>query len=181
MCVFVNPLTRRSLTYPLMVTIETQVERTPVRRYNYAAQLRPRGDNLLQIEKRHIDDMTAHALEDDPDECCGILAGKGETISRLYRITNTARSPTRYLMDPKEQLSADRDADLHADEFLAFYHSHTHSPAYPSQTDVRMAVDSGWLEVYYLLISLEDKSSPQVRAFHITASGEIVEEDYKVI
>ena len=136
---------------------------------------------MLHIEKRHIDDMTAHALEDDPDECCGILAGKGETISRLYRITNTARSPTRYLMDPKEQLSADRDADLHAVEFLAFYHSHTHSPAYPSQTDVRMAVDGGWLEVYYLLISLEDKSSPQVRAFHITASGEIVEEDYKVI
>ena len=136
---------------------------------------------MLRIGKQYADDMIAHTFEEDPNECCGILAGKDEVVMGAYRITNSVKSPYRYLMDPQELLNADRDSEKNGWEFLAFYHSHTHSPAYPSQTDVRMAVDSGWLEVYYLLISLEDKSSPQVRAFHITASGEIVEEDYKVI
>ena len=136
---------------------------------------------MLRIEKQHTDEMIAHALEDDPNECCGILAGKDETVSRLYRITNTAHSPYRYLMEPQEQFNAMRDWESNDWDALAFYHSHTHSPAYPSQTDVRMAQESGWLDVYYILVSLEDRANPQIRAFHITEDGEIVEEEFEVV
>ena len=136
--------------------------------------------SLLSIEKRFVDEMIAHSLEEDPNECCGALAGAGATAARLYRITNTAKSPYRYLMDPQEFLTADRDAESNGWEMIAFYHSHTHSAAYPSQTDVRMALESGWLDIYYLLVSLENKASPSVRAFRIQDSGDIREEEFEV-
>ena len=135
---------------------------------------------MLRIGQDHVSEMVSHAIEDYPNECCGILAGKDEVASNLYRITNTAHSPYRYLMDPQEFLNADRDSENQGLRLLAFYHSHTHGPAYPSQTDVRMALESGWLEVHYVLVSLEDKANPKIKAFHIDETGDIVEEELKV-
>jgi len=136
---------------------------------------------VLSIEKRFVDEMIAHSREEDPNECCGILAGSDGSVGHLYRITNTAKSPYRYLMDPQEFLDADRDSERNGWEMLAFYHSHTHGPAYPSQTDVRMALESGWVDVYYVLVSLENKASPLVRAFHISDTGEIQQEEFEVV
>ena len=135
---------------------------------------------MLRIGKQHANSMVAHALEDAPIECCGILSGKDGVVSHVYRIANKAPSPFRYLMDPQEFLNADRDSERNGWEFLAFYHSHTHSPAYPSQTDVRMALESGWLDVCYVLVSLENTSAPQIRAFRIKDSGAIVEENVQL-
>ena len=134
---------------------------------------------MLSIDRAHADEIKAHALEEDPNECCGILAGNEEATSHLYRIANTAKSPYRYLMDPQEQLNAMLDSDRNGWELLAFYHSHTHSPAYPSQTDVRMALQSGWLDLYYVVVSLEDKKSPQVRAFTIEDSGAVMQREFE--
>ena len=136
---------------------------------------------MLRIGKEYADEMIAHSLAENPNECCGILAGKDHAVQCLYRITNTANSPYRYLMDPQEFLNADLDSERKKLEFLAFYHSHTHSPAYPSMTDVRMALQSGYLDVYYILVSLENKDSPQIRAFHIDESGNIVEEQFEIV
>lgn len=131
---------------------------------------------MLTIEKRISDEMIAHSQQEDPNECCGILAGEPDAPRKLYRISNTVASPVRYLMDPQEQLQAMLDAERNSWDIVAFYHSHTHSPAYPSPTDVRMAQQSGWLgdDVYYILVSLEDKANPRVRAYRILESGEIV-------
>ncbi|MBI4336682.1 MAG: M67 family metallopeptidase, partial [Chloroflexi bacterium] len=57
-----------------------------------------------------------------------------------------------------------KDAEAHGWEVLAFYHSHTHSPAYPSATDVRLAT---WPDAFYLVVSLQDPAGPVVRAFRI--------------
>ena len=131
---------------------------------------------MLRIDKAFSDEMIAHSREEDPNECCGILAGKDGMVQELYRITNTAKSPYRYLMDPQEHLNADLDSERKGMEFVAFYHSHTHSPAYPSGTDVRMALQSGYLDVHYVLVSLENKAEPLVRAFRIDESGNIAED-----
>ena len=72
------------------------------------------------------------------------------------------------------------DSERNGWNVLAFYHSHTHSPAYPSQTDVRLALESGYLEETYVLVSLEHRDAPQIRAFHIMKSGEIVEDELEV-
>ena len=135
---------------------------------------------MLNIGKEYADEIIAHALEEHPNECCGILAGKDGVVSHLYRIANTARSPYRYLMDPQEQLNSMQDLERNGWDILAFYHSHTHSPAYPSQTDVRMALESGWLDEYYVLVSLENKANPLIRAFHIKDNGDILEEELQI-
>ena len=136
---------------------------------------------MLSIKQRFVAEMIAHSREEDPNECCGILAGTEGSVGHLYRITNTARSPYRYLMDPQEFLDADRDSERNGWQMVAFYHSHTHSPAYPSQTDVRMALESGWLDICYVLVSLESKSNPSVRFFHISDTGKIQEEEIKIL
>lgn len=136
---------------------------------------------MLRIQKQHASEMIAHAIEEDPNECCGVLAGTDEAVSHLYRVTNTAHSPYRYLMDPQEQLNAMLDSERNGRELLAFYHSHTHSEAYPSATDVRMALQSGWLDIYYILVSLQDRDDPRIRAFHVSDDGAVVEEEFEVV
>ena len=137
---------------------------------------------MLTIPKEFADDMIAHSRQEDPNECCGILAGRNGVVANLYRIANATPSPYRYVMEPQEMLNAMRDADASKWDITAFYHSHTHSPAYPSPTDVRMAQQSGWLgeDIYYILVSLEDKDNPLIRAFRIMESGDIVEQDFSV-
>ena len=135
---------------------------------------------MLTINQQFTNEMKTHALQEDPNECCGILAGPKDAVAKRYPITNTVASPVRYLMHPQEQLNAMLDAERNGWEIIAFYHSHTHSEAYPSPTDVRMAQQSGWLgeDVYYILISLEDKANPLIRAFRIQPNGEIQERPY---
>lgn len=137
---------------------------------------------MLTIPRALSDEMIAHSRQEDPNECCGILAGRNGIVAKLYRIANVTPSPYRYVMEPQEMLNAMRDADSNEWDITAFYHSHTHSPAYPSPTDVRMAQQSGWLgdDVYYILVSLEDKAYPGIRAFRIMESGEIVEQDFAI-
>ena len=139
---------------------------------------------MLELEKRYVDEIVAHALEDDPNECCGLLAGPGNSVQKLYRMTNTEHSPYRYNMDPKELLETIREMDANAWDLLAIYHSHTHSPAYPSATDVRMATwpdgHSIWPDTYYVLVSLADHDRPDVRVFRIV-DGSIAEEELRVI
>ena len=136
---------------------------------------------MIRIPQEYIDEMISHSLQDDPDECCGILAGKDSEVSRLYRIRNSTPSPYRYVMDPQEMLKAMRDSDCRGIELQAFYHSHTHSAAYPSETDTRMAVDSGWVDFCYILVSLENKGLPDVRFYMIDFNGEISEEQIEII
>jgi len=132
---------------------------------------------VLELPRRFVEEMVRHAREEDPNECCGLIAGKNGRAVRLYRITNIERSPYRYYMDPQELYQAYREMEERGWELLAIYHPHTHSPAYPSPTDVRLAT---WPDAYYILISLEDKENPVVRAFRIV-DGRVTEEDLRVV
>ena len=132
---------------------------------------------MLELEKKYVDLMVAHALEDDPNECCGILAGPGESVTKLYRMTNTEHSPYRYNMDPRELYLTYREIEDNGWDLVAIYHSHTHSPAYPSATDVRLAT---WPEAYYILVSLMDHDNPAVQAFTI-ADDAVTEAELRVI
>ncbi|MFL2764301.1 MAG: M67 family metallopeptidase [Dehalococcoidia bacterium] len=135
---------------------------------------------MLSINQNFIDKIYQHSLDEFPNECCGILAGKNDIISNIYLIKNTANSPYRYLMDSRDFLNADKNVRDKNIDFIAFYHSHTHSKAYPSDTDVRMAVESGWTDIIYALISLEDKDNPVLKIFLISESGNISEEKLNI-
>ena len=136
---------------------------------------------MIRISQKFIDQMIEHSKSEDPNECCGILAGTNGDISKLYKIRNASPSPYRYVMDPQEMLTSIQDADENGIDLVAFYHSHTHSPAYPSETDTRMAVESGWVDFCYVLVSLEDDDKPVVRFYVIDSDGEVLEEETQIL
>ena len=116
--------------------------------------------------------MVQHALEEDPNECCGLLAMKDDQVVQHYRMNNVEHSPYRYSMDGKELLTRKNEIEDAGWTIGVIYHSHTRSPAYPSDTDVRLAT---WPSAYYLLVSLIDKEDPDVRLFSIL-DGKVTEE-----
>lgn len=131
----------------------------------------------MQLPKSYVDQMTAHALEDDPDECCGIIAGRDGRATKFYRMTNMEHSPYRYSLDPKEHFKVNREIEDSGWEVMVIYHSHTHTEAYPSKTDVRLA---SYPEAFYILVSLMDKKAPVVRAYRI-GEEQILPETLEVV
>jgi proteasome lid subunit RPN8/RPN11 len=117
----------------------------------------------MRISQGLIDEMIAHAREDLPNECCGLVGGTGDEATSVIRVANSAASPLRYEMDPQEQYNALKTIEDGGDELLAIYHSHTKSAAYPSQTDVNQAV--AWPEQIYVIVSLADEEAPDVKAY----------------
>ena len=131
----------------------------------------------MQIEGKYLSEMISHAREDAPQEACGILAGRGHRVLRMYRARNAQRSSTSYSLDPEEQYRIFRDIEDRGLELVGIYHSHPSSPATPSDTDIEQAY---YPEVSYVLISLADPDEPQLRAFRITEEG-VAEEDMVVV
>ena len=131
---------------------------------------------MLTLPKDYVDEMIAHAKEDVPNECCGIIAGKDGVATKLYRAINAEASPYRYSVEPKDLLRIYRDLDSNDWDVLVIYHSHTQTEAYPSPTDTRLAA---WEDAYYVLVSLQDDDNPVVRAFRIQ-DGEVTEEELEV-
>jgi [CysO sulfur-carrier protein]-S-L-cysteine hydrolase len=117
----------------------------------------------MRIAQSLVEEMVAHAREDLPNECCGMVGGSGGEATSVIRVANSAASPLRYEMDPQEQYDALKAIEAEGGELLAIYHSHTKSAAYPSQTDVNQAVS--WPEQIYVIISLADEDVPDVKAY----------------
>jgi proteasome lid subunit RPN8/RPN11 len=119
----------------------------------------------VRISQALIDEMVAHAREDLPNECCGMVAGLDGEATEVIRVENAAASPLRYEMDPKAQYEAWRSIEDEGRELLAIYHSHTKSAAYPSQTDVNQAV--AWPDQIYVIVSLADEDAPDVKGYFL--------------
>jgi proteasome lid subunit RPN8/RPN11 len=117
----------------------------------------------MRIAQSLIDEMVAHAREDLPNECCGMVGGDDGEAAVVIPVVNSAASPLRFEMDPQGQYNALKAIEDDGKEMLAIYHSHTKSAAYPSQTDVNQAV--AWPEQIYLIVSLADPDAPDVKAY----------------
>ena len=105
----------------------------------------------ITIPSAQVAEMIAHALETDPEECCGILFGRGTVVTRSRRVRNVHESRARrYTMAPLELINAEREADRRGEEFVAFYHSHPSSQPYPSERDVKQAFH----DVVHVIVSL---------------------------
>ena len=117
--------------------------------------------------------MVGHAYDGLPDEACGLLAGDPVRGlgSVFYPCRNAAESSRVYTVDPGDHLRADRDAEGRGLEVNGVVHSHTHTDAYPSPTDVEQAPDPGW---HYVIVSLR-QDAPVTRSYRIV-DGSIAEE-----
>ncbi len=130
----------------------------------------------MRISKKLVDEIISQAREEVPNECCGMIGGKGEEATTVYRARNAEASPFRYGIDGQEQLNLmNRMGDV-GEDLVAIYHSHTKSAAYPSQTDVNLA---GWPEAVYLIVSLADPEAPDLKGFWIE-DGKIAEAELVV-
>lgn len=118
----------------------------------------------MRIAQSLVDEMVAHAREELPNECCGLIGGTGDEANMLYRAANAFASPFSYRVDPADQYRIiEKEMRDRGEDLVAIYHSHTKSPAYPSQTDLNEA--ASWPEQVYLIVSLQDRDSPEVKAF----------------
>lgn len=107
-----------------------------------------------------------------PDELGSSLPAE---VKEVFPSGNAARSARLYTVEPKDLLAADRAAERAGWSLIGVWHSHTHTPAYPSPTDVGAAPDPAW---HYVLVSLAD-SEPVLRSYLI-AEGEVEEEPVMV-
>jgi len=123
-----------------------------------------------------ISKLIEHSLIEDPKECCGYLMGKENEVKKIFKGKNIHKNPvTRYSLNPLDQISAEQYADENKLDILAIYHSHTLSQAYPSPTDISNAIESGWIDPIYVLVSLVEKTRPIIRAFNISENQSVEE------
>ena len=119
---------------------------------------------MIRIPQAIHDDLIVHAREGFPLEVCGLLGGEGDTVAKIYRMTNTDASNEHFMMEPREQFAVVKELRARNQEMLAIYHSHPESPARPSREDIKLALTPN---VSHLIVSLLDRSAPVAKAFKI--------------
>jgi proteasome lid subunit RPN8/RPN11 len=134
-----------------------------------------------------FDEIVAHARAGLPNEACGVIAGEDGRPVRVYPMRNSEASPVVYRFDEREQLEVFTDIEDRGWSLLGFFHSHTHTEAYPSPTDrahahwtdpiteVEVAAYPG---TRYVIVSLAG-DEPDIRAFRFEA-GDPIEEKVRV-
>ncbi len=121
-------------------------------------------------------ELITHALQDDPNECCGLLLGTGDEADELLCMSNVNKKPiSRYTMQPGELVEAQEKIKRTNREFVAIYHSHTFTQGYPSLTDIKNAVKVSGIATRHVIVSLVEKTRPIVRAFSINGDSEVTE------
>lgn len=117
----------------------------------------------LEIPREILEQIIEQARAEAPIEACGILAGKGKRVERLYKMTNVDNSRDHFMMEPREQFSIVKEMRSAGLAMLAIYHSHPASPARPSAEDIRLALTP---DVAYVIVSLKSEK-PVAKAFQI--------------
>lgn len=140
---------------------------------------------MITIPKFIIEKIIDHAKKEYPCECCGFLSGQDKQVSEFYMIGNDDQSRKTYFMNPKELLAAQKDMREKKNELIGIYHSHPHTEAYPSKTDIEKAhwPDSDlplFPGTLYVIISLEDQKDPVIRAFDINKDS-VKEAKFQII
>jgi proteasome lid subunit RPN8/RPN11 len=131
-----------------------------------------------------IQAMIDHARSEAPNEACGVIIGErpaaeGGRAVRWHPARNKAASPFRYELDPDELYRLTVETDDADETFWGIVHSHTHTEARPSPTDVAQAF---YQDALYIVVSLSSNLDepetapgvPTVRAWRIL-DGEVFE------
>ena len=121
---------------------------------------------MIVLPKEHAEAMIRHANEKEPFECCGLVAVDRGKVVAVYptRTELGTASAVRYTIDPRDLLKILPVIEDNGHQ-LGIFHSHTHSEAYPSPTDVETA--ARYPGAYHFIISLRNRSAPEIRAFLI--------------
>jgi [CysO sulfur-carrier protein]-S-L-cysteine hydrolase len=126
----------------------------------------------MKLSREQSEELIAHAREETPNECCGMIGAIDGEATSIYRARNAEASPLRYNLDPADQFKIMTTMEERGEELAAIYHSHTKSPAYPSQTDINLAA---YPDTVYIIVTLLDGEEP-VRGYSID-DGRVEEVD----
>ena len=138
---------------------------------------------MLRILQETHDSIVAHAKRDHPDEACGVVAGPegSDRPERFVPMVNAASSPTFYEFDPTDLLRLYREMDDRDEEPVVVYHSHTATEAYPSRTDIGLAMEPN---AHYVLVSTREHGNSdgpvEFRSYRIV-DGAVTEEEVAVV
>lgn len=120
----------------------------------------------MRISQALIDEIVAHSRDDLPNECCGVIGGRDGEMTSVHRARNSEETWLRYNIHPSDLFRiTEREIPEAGEEVVGFYHSHTKSPAEPSQTDINLA--ENWPGALQLICSLEHSDAPVVRAYNL--------------
>lgn len=123
------------------------------------------SQNTVSIPRPLVNQMLHHAQQSPDQEVCGLIGARDNKAASCYPVRNIAYNQTfRYELDPKQQLDAMRKMRSEGEDLFAIYHSHPHSQAKPSKTDIAMA---NYPEALYLIISLNTKGVLELRGFYL--------------
>ena len=137
---------------------------------------------MVKVSQAQFDTIVGHARQGFPNEICGILAGRDGQVEIVHQARNVAKTPrTRFAMDPHDILNITDQIDVAGMQLVGFYHSHTHTQAYPSPTDVADWPAHWYPDALCLICSLMEEERPQLRAFAIDESGRIEEATIEVV
>ena len=118
------------------------------------------GGERVGIAAAVLAAVFAHARDEAPRECCGLLVGTGASIDEAVRTSNLEPGTTRYRIDPADHFRLIKQLRGTGRDIVGAYHSHPHSPARPSPTDIEEASGEGFL---YVIASLVP-GTPEIRA-----------------
>lgn len=137
---------------------------------------------MAELDGVFYKEIVEQALREFPNECCGVIAaGSDGAPVKVFPATNIDASSSTYRIDAKDQLRIELEIDDEGWDTWGYYHSHTHSEAYPSPTDLRQGKRVGMFypNVRFLILSVERREAPVLRSFFIR-EGEIEEEELTI-
>ncbi len=111
------------------------------------------GIEVIEMPDEAMHLMVAHARAWAPNEACGLIAGVGEVVTKVYQLVNADPGPHRFTIDPAEQFAAWQDADANGWEIVGVFHSHPAAPPIPSPSDIAGGGDPVWVNV---IVGVED-------------------------
>lgn len=165
---------------PPRVMSEAPAARWGLRFWNASPSYNGRMTVVVRLPRKFLDAMIAHALEDAPVECCGVLAAVDGAIVAVHRARNTEASPYRFNIDPREYMKLEEAITDAGATVAGFYHSHTGSEARPSPTDIRMMGTFFGPPYIHFILGVADRDAPHARVFHIE-EGSSTEHEYEVV
>ena len=133
---------------------------------------------MTDLDGVYFKEIVEQGLREFPNECCGVIAANGDGRPvKVFPMKNADASPATYRLDGKEQLHVFDEMDERGWELWAIYHSHTHSEAYPSETDRRLGLLSG--RALHGPVARRSRDSPS-SVLSSSDDGEVEEEELTI-
>jgi proteasome lid subunit RPN8/RPN11 len=131
---------------------------------------------MAELDGVFYKEIVEQALREFPNEACGLIAAEAGLPVKVYAMQNANASSATYRFDAQEQFRVFDELDERGWDIWAIYHSHTHTEAYPSETDIKLAF---YPDSRYVLLSVADRDEPVIRSFFIR-DGEVEEEELTI-